>query len=103
MVDDEFESSEAWESVLSEVPQAPIETTIAALNGIRSPYVIHPGQKLSLGGANGNSAANTGRRSVVITAGDCLWNHFGADSARVAAANGISNPNLVRAGTVIHY
>ena len=78
-------------------------TTIAALNGIRSPYVIHPGQKLSLGGANGNSAANTGRRSVVITAGDCLWNHFGADSARVAAANGISNPNLVRAGTVIHY
>lgn len=78
-------------------------TTIAALNGIRSPYVIHPGQKLSLGGANGNSATNTGRRSVVITAGDCLWNHFGADSARVAAANGISNPNLVRAGTVIHY
>lgn len=54
-------------------------------------------------GANGNSAANTGRRSIVITAGDCLWNHFGADSARVAAANGISNPNLVRAGTVIHY
>lgn len=78
-------------------------TTIAALNGIRSPYVIYPGQKLSLGGANGNSATNTGRRSVVITAGDCLWNHFGADSARVAAANGISNPNLVRAGTVIHY
>lgn len=78
-------------------------TTIAALNGIRSPYVIYPGQKLSLGGANGNSAANTGRRSIVITAGDCLWNHFGADSARVAAANGISNPNLVRAGTVIHY
>lgn len=72
-------------------------------NGIRSPYVIYPGQKLSLGGANGNSAANTGRRSIVITAGDCLWNHFGADSARVAAANGISNPNLVRAGTVIHY
>lgn len=78
-------------------------TTIAALNGIRSPYVIYPGQKLSLGGANGNSAANTGRRFIVITAGDCLWNHFGADSARVAAANGISNPNLVRAGTVIHY
>lgn len=78
-------------------------TTIAALNGIRSPYVIYPGQKLSLGGANGNSATNTGRRSIVITAGDCLWNHFGADSARVAAANGISNPNLVRAGTVIHY
>ena len=43
------------------------------------------------------------QNTVVITAGDCLWNHFGADSARVAAANGISNPNLVRAGTVIHY
>lgn len=42
-------------------------------------------------------------RYVVIGAGDCLWNHFGANSAKVAAANGISNPNQVRAGTRIYY
>lgn len=73
--------------------------TIASLNGLRSPYVIYVGQRLRTSGA----ATSTGRRSIVIGSGDTLWAHFGANSASVARANGISNPNRVLAGTRIYY
>ena len=76
--------------------------SIANLNGLRAPYVIYPGQRLRLTGTTSSTSAGAGRY-VVIGAGDCLWNHFGANSAKVAAANGISNPNQVRAGTRIYY
>lgn len=72
---------------------------IAALNGLRSPYVIYVGQRLRTSGAT----TSTGRRSIVIGPGDTLWAHFGANSASVARANGISNPNRVLAGTRIYY
>ena len=73
--------------------------TIAALNGLRSPYVIYPGQRLRTSGAT----ASTGRRSLIIGPGDTLWAHFGANSANIARANGISNPNRILAGTRIYY
>lgn len=73
--------------------------TIASLNGLRSPYVIYVGQRLRTSGAT----TSTGRRSIVIGPGDTLWAHFGANSASVARANGISNPNRVLAGTRIYY
>lgn len=76
--------------------------SIANLNGLRAPYVIYPGQRLRLTGTTSSTSAGAGRY-VVIGADDCLWNHFGANSAKVAAANGISNPNQVRAGTRIYY
>lgn len=76
--------------------------SIANLNGLRAPYVIYPGQRLRITGTTSSTSAGTGRY-VVIGAGDCLWNHFEANSAKIAAANGISNPNLVRAGTRIYY
>lgn len=76
--------------------------SIANLNGLRAPYVIYPGQRLRLTGTTSSTSAGAGRY-VVIGAGDCLWNHFGANSAKVAAANSISNPNQVRAGTRIYY
>jgi hypothetical protein len=41
VLDDELESLEAAESVLSDVPQAPIETTIAALNAsVAQPFMF---------------------------------------------------------------
>lgn len=63
---------------------------------------IYPGQTVTYGG--GNATVSTGsRRSIVIGYGDCLWNHFGANSTAIARANGIGDPNMVRAGTRIYY
>lgn len=73
--------------------------TVAALNGLRPPYTIYPGQRLRTSGAT----TSTGRRSIVIGSGDTLWVHFGANSASVARSNGISNPNRILAGTRIYY
>lgn len=64
--------------------------------------LIYPGQTVTYGG--GDATVSTGsRRSIVIGYGDCLWNHFGADSTAVAQANGIGDPNMVLAGTRIYY
>ena len=73
--------------------------TIATLNGLRPPYTIYVGQQLRTSGAT----TSTGRRSIVIGYGDTLWAHFGVNSASVARANGISNPNRIPAGTRIYY
>ena len=72
---------------------------IAALNGLRNPYVIYVGQRIRTNGPTNN----TSRHSIVINSGDTLWAHFGANSTYVARHNGISNPNRVTAGTRIYY
>ena len=73
--------------------------TIARLNSISTPYVIHPGQRLATG--HGGS----GGRTVTVQRGDTL--------SGIAARLGIpqsqlhgyrsGNPSLIYAGEVLHY
>lgn len=74
----------------------------SAWHGYRSgnPNVIYAGETVCYGGA---SRTEQSGRYIVISAGDNLWNHFGANSYAVARANGIPNANMVRSGQVIRY
>ena len=73
--------------------------TVARLNGISPPYVIHPGQRLATGHGGG------GGRTVTVRRGDTL--------SGIAARLGIpqnrlhgyrsGNPSLIYAGEVLHY
>ena len=74
--------------------------TIARLNGISPPYVIHPGQRLATGNGGGG-----GGRTVTVQRGDTL--------SGIAARLGIpqnrlhgyrsGNPSLIYAGETLHY
>ena len=76
--------------------------TIAALNGLRSPYVIYPGQKLRTTGAA--STSSTGRRYTV---------RYGDTLSSIARRLGVSqssihgyrsgNPNLIYVGETLNY
>ena len=74
--------------------------TIARLNGIQAPYIIHPGQRLATGNGGGG-----GGRTVTVQRGDTL--------SGIAARLGIpqsqlhgyrsGNPNRIQVGEVLHY
>lgn len=70
---------------------------IASANGISSPYTIYPGQVLVIPG--GSSA-----QYYTIQSGDNLSTiaqRYGTTVAQLQSWNGISNPNLIYAGTKI--
>lgn len=78
-------------------------TTVAALvqaNGLTNPNVIVVGQALTIpGGAPSGGAASPS--SYVVRSGDTLGDlaaKFGTTSKAIAAANGITNPNLIVVG-----
>lgn len=71
-------------------------------HGYRSgdPSVIYPGENVCYGGAT----AQTGTvRTYTVVVDDNLWSVFGADWARIAALNGLSNPSLIYPGQVLRY
>lgn len=78
--------------------------SIAALNGLVSPYTIYPGQVLKTDGGATTSASG-GSRTVTVRSGDTL--------SGIAARLGISwtqltgyrsgNPSLIYPGEVLHY
>lgn len=90
---------------LSEIAERFGTTTqaLTALNGISNPNLIYAGQRILIpgsnaGGGSGNSFMYT------IQSGDTLSEiaeRFGTTTQRLAALNGISNPNLIYAGQVI--
>jgi putative chitinase len=84
---------------------------------VTNPNLIYPGQVLNLPGWNGEShfeppppppkvdLGSTPRAGYVVHSGDTLGAiaaRFGTSYQAIAAANGISNPNLIYVGQVLH-
>lgn len=73
--------------------------TLAALNGISNPDLIYAGQTIRIPEDSGSTA-----RYYTIRPGDTLSEialRFGTTVNALAALNGISNPDLIYAGTTI--
>lgn len=81
-------------------------TTVQALmqaNGISNPDAIRYGQRLTIPGGSSAGAARSGT-TYTVRLGDTLaqiGQRFGVSAAALAAANGISNPDRVVAGTTL--
>ena len=81
-------------------------SSLVAANGIRNPNLIVAGTTLVIPGNAGivlaSSAASSGSPTVLVSLGDTLSAiaaRYGTSVSALAAANGISNPNLVIAGS----
>lgn len=74
---------------------------LADLNGIQNPNEIQAGSTLKL---TGNPTAQSMETTYTIQSGDTLSGiavKFNTTVPRLASANGISNPNIIRAGQTI--
>jgi LysM repeat protein len=77
---------------------------IAADNGIANPNLIFPGQVLKIYGGNGGGNTGGGQKTYTVKSGDTLSGiaaMFGTTYQKIAADNGIANPNLIFPGQVL--
>ena len=76
--------------------------TIAALNGLRSPYVIYPGQRLR---TEGTASAASATRRYVVHSGDTLSSIARRLNVSQSNIHGYrsGNPNLIYPGEVLTY
>ena len=81
-------------------------SSLVAANGIRNPNLVVAGTTLVIPGNAGlvltSPSASSGSGTVVVNLGDTLSaiaGRYGTSVTALAAANGISNPNLVIAGS----
>lgn len=65
--------------------------------------LIYPGQTVVYNGASAGATVSTGTRVHIVRAGECLSGIFPSTWRQVAAANGITNPNLIYVGQAIRY
>ena len=75
--------------------------TVARLNGIWPPYVIHPGQRL----ATGRGGGSCGGRTVTVQRGDTLFGiaaRLGIAQSQIQGYRS-GNPSLIYAGEVLKY
>ncbi len=75
---------------------------LANINGISDPNKIYPGQTLKISG--GSAPAAPSKQYYTIKSGDNLSSiaaRYGTTVSQLCAWNGISNPNLIYAGTTI--
>lgn len=73
---------------------------IANRNGIQSPYIIYPGQVLSIAGTSNTTAS----QYYTVKSGDTLSDiasQYGTSYQTIARLNGIANPNLIYTGQTI--
>lgn len=70
--------------------------------GSGNPAMIYPGETVCYGGGVA-SASESAARTHTVVPGESLWAIFGADWARVAALNGLSNPSLIYPGQILRY
>jgi LysM repeat protein len=71
---------------------------IAQLNAIPAPYLIYPGQKVRIPGSGVVMPPSPGGTTYTVLPGDNLFRialKFGKSMQAIAAANGISNYNLI--------
>lgn len=76
---------------------------IAADNGIANPNLIYPGQVLKIY-TNGGGNSGGSERTYTVKPGDTLSGiaaQFGTTYQKIAADNGIANPNLIYPGQVL--
>lgn len=76
---------------------------LASINGISDPNKIYPGQTLKISGGSSAPAAPS-KQYYTIKSGDNLSSiasRYGTTVSQLCAWNGISNPNLIYAGTSI--
>jgi N-acetylmuramoyl-L-alanine amidase len=76
---------------------------LAALNGLRNPDLIYPGQELVVTGASGSSSGPSGPaiRIHVVQPGENLTElaaAYGTSVAAIVATNQLSNPNWILVG-----
>lgn len=77
--------------------------TLAKLNGIANPNIIHPGDKIKLHGS-ATPQAPAHHTTYVVKKGDSLWKisrDFHTTVDALARANNITNPSLIYAGQKI--
>ena len=81
---------------------------IANINGISSPYIIYVGQVLKVPGGNVNTnpapSNNSNSTTYTVKSGDTLSGiaaKFGTTYQKIAADNGIANPNIIHPGQVL--
>jgi LysM repeat protein len=79
--------------------------SIAQANNILPPYIIYPGQVLNIPGTSGGTVTPVpGGRTHVVVAGDNLFRislRYGTTVQAIAAANNISNVNLIFVGQTL--
>ena len=76
---------------------------IVEANGITNPNLIRAGQELTIPGGSG-SGGSGGSTTYVVEKGDTLGaiaRKFGTSVRALVEANGITNPNLIRAGKTL--
>ncbi len=80
-------------------------SALARANGISDPNFVLAGRTLTIPTGGGTSTgASTGGASHTVAAGETLWDlalRYGTTVDALARGNGITNPNLVVAGTTI--
>ena len=75
--------------------------SIATANGIYSPYIIYPGQVITIPGGSGGTVQS---QTYAVRSGDCLstiGQKFGVSWGNIATANGIYSPYTIYPGQVI--
>jgi LysM repeat protein len=66
-----------------------------------NPAMIYPGETVCHAG--GAAVQPNTMRTHTVAPGESLWSVFGADWARVASLNGLSNPSLIYPGQILRY
>lgn len=77
---------------------------IAQDNGIANPNLIFPGQVLKIYGTSGGGNTGGGEKTYTVKPGDTLSGiaaMYGTTYQKIAADNGIANPNLIYPGQVL--
>lgn len=78
--------------------------TIAALNGLSSPYTIYPGQVLHITGGSAPTPAPQGGGTYTVVSGDTLSSiaaKFGTSWQTLQSLNGLADPNKIYPGQVL--
>ena len=78
--------------------------SIAALNGLVSPYTIYPGQVLKTDGG-ATASASGGSRTVTVRSGDTLSGiaqRLGVSMSQITGYRS-GDPSLIYPGEVLHY
>lgn len=78
---------------------------IAAANGIAAPYLIYPGQSLTIPAYLDNTNASDTLATHTVASGETLFfiaQQYGVTTQSLVAANGLANPNQIHVGQTLN-